>query len=149
VNFKPAIFLDIDGVLNAPCTKSTRYQQRCVMNLRHIVNRTGAEIVLSSTWRLMINSGAMTLRGFSILLHTHGALCSVVGVLPPEKSGISRAAEITNWLRKHGKRPYVVLDDDDDGMTQAGHPFEKTSRMDGLSRRGADRAIRLLKAQMK
>ena len=50
------IFLDIDGVLN--CNNTTEFflgmtgiEDRLVEKLRAIVNATGAEIVLVSTWR--------------------------------------------------------------------------------------------------
>lgn len=53
------IFLDIDGVLNSveyfeqtkDCTGYTEINPEKVKLLKEIIDRTGAEIVLSSTWR--------------------------------------------------------------------------------------------------
>jgi hypothetical protein len=50
------IFLDIDGVLNCnnttdDCFGMTGIEDRLVKKLSTIVNATGAEIVLTSTWR--------------------------------------------------------------------------------------------------
>lgn len=55
------IFLDIDGVLNSEnyfdktndCDEYTDINQEKVKLLKEIVDRTGAEIVLSSTWRTL------------------------------------------------------------------------------------------------
>lgn len=53
---RKVIFLDIDGVLNCNNTTEiflgiTGIEDRLVEKLRAIVNATGAEIVLVSTWR--------------------------------------------------------------------------------------------------
>ena len=53
------IFVDVDGVLNttkstrrlACCNEFTFVDTRKVLRLRDIVERTGAKLVLSSTWR--------------------------------------------------------------------------------------------------
>ena len=47
------IFLDIDGVLNY--RGSDFIDARCLNNLRHIVNETGAKIVIISTWRVCMD----------------------------------------------------------------------------------------------
>lgn len=44
------IFLDIDGVLNYENSKS-KVEEEKVKLLKEIVDKTGAEIVLSSDWR--------------------------------------------------------------------------------------------------
>ena len=47
------IFLDVDGVLNSDRTQSgyTFVDNRQMKNLKHIINMTGAKVVLSSDWR--------------------------------------------------------------------------------------------------
>lgn len=53
-----AIFLDIDGILNTYYTKeltstgSTFVDDKKLWILKEIIDRTGAKIVLSSTWRI-------------------------------------------------------------------------------------------------
>lgn len=59
VNMRKIIFLDIDGVLNSAdyldhtkhCNGYSDINPKKVKLLKKIVDRTGAEIVLSSTWR--------------------------------------------------------------------------------------------------
>lgn len=50
------IFLDIDGVLNVNFNGRDKYGRifhpNFVDNLRDIINRTGAKIVISSTWKM-------------------------------------------------------------------------------------------------
>ena len=43
------IFLDFDGVIVTPKQKPNK---TAVANLNHLIEQTGAEIVVSSTWRL-------------------------------------------------------------------------------------------------
>ena len=51
------IFLDVDGVLNSDRTVRktqsgyTFVDNRQMKNLKHIINMTGAKVVLSSDWR--------------------------------------------------------------------------------------------------
>ena len=51
------IFLDVDGVLNSDCTARrtqsgyTFVDNKQMKNLKHIINMTGAKVVLSSDWR--------------------------------------------------------------------------------------------------
>ena len=42
-------FLDFDGVINTPKGKSAK---KVVANLRRLLERTDAKVVISSTWRL-------------------------------------------------------------------------------------------------
>lgn len=43
------IFLDFDGVINTPKGK---FAKKAVANLLHLVERSDAKIIISSTWRL-------------------------------------------------------------------------------------------------
>lgn len=43
------IFLDIDGVVNIP--PYDKFNKRCLYNLYSILDNTGAEIIISSSWR--------------------------------------------------------------------------------------------------
>ena len=47
---RKVIFLDIDGVLNQD-NGGAKIEEQFVRRLAHIVEETGAEIVLSSSWR--------------------------------------------------------------------------------------------------
>ena len=102
------IFLDIDGVLN-DFTKSgdiwddtpRDIHLRC---LKNIVDETGAEIVLSSTWRLFRSTKKIVedcLAKFDMKL------------FDITKELKNRAEEITEWLSRHPEVDrFVILDDE-------------------------------------
>ena len=46
---KKYIFLDFDGVIN---TQNGKFDKNAVANLRRLLERTDANVVISSTWRL-------------------------------------------------------------------------------------------------
>lgn len=108
------LFLDIDGVLNnSPCwSKGPELMRPQCQYLQVIIERTGAKIVLTSSWRKWIEDGSMTRVGFARLLHTHGiraevvAYCSPGAVDPGE-----RTALIRQCLALYPGCKYVVLDD--------------------------------------
>jgi hypothetical protein len=57
----------------------------------------------------------------------------------------SRGDQINYWLREHGPvSRYVVLDDGDFGIREAGHPFVQTDGTKGLTVHKASVAIRML-----
>jgi hypothetical protein len=56
---RPIVFLDVDGVLhplvvelrNGKLSQEHCFKAACMLQLRRIVDSTGAEVVLSSSWR--------------------------------------------------------------------------------------------------
>lgn len=116
------IFLDVDGVLNTTYSKS-----RCgeyigvdsskVKKLREIVDATGAELVLSSTWRLGYNRDHQQLEGHVKYLHNKLGKqhLHTVGYTPDlGYGGNHRGQEIMAWLKKNDDvvTEWVVLDDE-------------------------------------
>lgn len=121
------IFLDIDGVLNhtefllrmdrlrksgdlpSPTISGEHaIDPACVALINEICARSGADIVVSSSWRLFY--GLADLRG---VLRHHGLTAGrVIGATP--NVGYPRGQEIAAWLHMHGRRPLVILDDYDD-----------------------------------
>ena len=117
------IYLDIDGVLNranvfypeqgAP---SLHYEPRCVAELNRILEATGAEMVLSSAWRLEKDrdvSKLFRMWGISgpnpqrmFLGKTHRTDYRYVGAE-------ARAAEIKHWQETWGSGAtrYCAIDD--------------------------------------
>lgn len=128
------LFLDIDGVLNsADYMKHRRHIRRptrdaidalTVPRLNAITDRSGAAIVISSTWRKMYQ-----LDDLARVLAQHGVTGRVIGATPvlvdplgpPHKDGFQpcrskpRAHEIAAWLDAHPEvTSFAVLDDDPD-----------------------------------
>lgn len=139
------VFLDIDGVLNNEATKFGRkFDPDCVAWLNYITDSTGAQIVVSSTWR---HAGLVETRA---TLSENGVTGKVHSLTPDLSSkglvhvAVERGTEIQAWLGKHpGVDSFVILDDDDDMGALAGRLVQTISRL-GLVGYEAIRAAAIL-----
>ena len=79
--------------------------------LQKLVRRTGAQVVLSSSWRYALEDGDLftgrILQNLYDCLAAHGA--PVAGIAPI--LGVSKGEEIAAWVTDHPPAPYVILDD--------------------------------------
>ena len=72
------IFLDIDGVLNCKKTRPTHANSHtwsisvCLVRFKRLLEKTGAKVVLSSTWRYD-PAGLFSAKHWSIAVHRHNA----------------------------------------------------------------------------
>ena len=149
------IFLDIDGVLN-----SVRYDRsrtpsdgnidrtRLVL-LRQLVEQTGAEIVLSSSWRRHWHRDAWACNPIGRELHTiFGEFGLHIMDKTPVLGPTMRAEEIEAWLEKHARQveSFVILDDIPSGWGRLGdHLVRTNSRIGrGLEQRHVEAAVRIL-----
>jgi hypothetical protein len=157
----PVLFLDMDGVLNAPGD----YAPGCALvrpvlaaRLQRVLDATGAEVVLSSAWRYQVLLGACTLKGFEHLLRTHGIRCRLVGVTDKDNdaqveatggatNGDQRSGQIRRWLAAF--RPDVTRwAAVDDSMLDLGAAhYVGTDGARGLQDEQADRLIALLRGR--
>jgi HAD domain in Swiss Army Knife RNA repair proteins len=120
------IFSDIDGVLNCRRTPNPRKfpyiaEPRLVARLHAVLERTKAQIVLTSTWRYD-PAGLFSAKHWGI------PFIDITPDLPKEP----RSNEILAWLRDHpGVTRFVVLDDEDDALD--GLPLFQPSAVTGLT----------------
>ena len=145
------IFLDVDGVLNS--MKFDRWlqdhhmkqyygyellDQNALLNLQDIVFVTGADIVLSSSWRLS-RSCCEELRQ---QLLPYGLQFIDKTVSLPRKD---RGEEIKEWLSRHPEVDhFVILDDDEFEMAGLEGHLVKTTFEEGLLEQHAAKAIEIL-----
>lgn len=120
---KKYIFLDIDGVLNCAdwfeeCKETDEYTEinpEKVRMLKEIVDNTGAEIILSSTWRdLASHDGKPEHPMYTYLVNTLKQFGLSIKDHTPYIQD-NRTQEIKEWLEGYaGHREYtfVILDDD-------------------------------------
>jgi hypothetical protein len=105
------IFLDIDGVLNCKKTPNPRklpyiIDKKLLARFKKVLDRTGAKVVLSSTWRF----------------DPIGVIAAEYWDVPfidvcPDLLKSSRRVEILRWLSRYPQtRRYAVLDDEDDEL---------------------------------
>ncbi len=156
------IFLDIDGVLSNgedmerdPDTKEQVFDQKCVTQLNRILNAVKCEIVISSTWRLMMDQTTLRRHFFN-----QGVKQFISGVTPDNAavqnrtpaglwvSAGTRGDEIKTYLgrRDHIKR-YVIIDDSSDMLKEQADRFvyvENGMFNGGLLESHTDRAIKIL-----
>ncbi|CAE8738175.1 unnamed protein product [Polarella glacialis] len=112
------VFLDVDGVLHSadavpggsclPAAAESLFLPQCLERLKRIVDETGSVIVLSSTWRLDLESLAE-------VGHRLASWDLVISDVTSSSGHSSRAGEVAEWLLRPGHRErllsFVVLDD--------------------------------------
>lgn len=133
------VFLDFDGVLNSHQWAKEHgglksLDPRNIAVLNELLRRSGAKIVVSSTWRLQ---GLGEVRR---VLSKAGCIGEVIGVTPILTS--VRGREIQAWLTEHSElvSSFVILDDDSD-MEHLRPRLVKTSFDEGLQLHHLDVAL--------
>ncbi len=159
----PFLFLDFDGVLNhaahfanrragrtaADClTDAESFDLAAVERVNRIVERTGADVVISSSWRCML--GLADIRG---ILKRHGFRGRVVGATPrlhrtPDGEERVRGHEIQAWIERRERfrgdvGPFAILDDDSD-MAHLAPRLVRTSFDLGLLDEHVERVVALI-----
>jgi len=118
MNNNKIIFLDIDGVLNTPENwgnwvneELKAFTPECVANLNQLIANTGAQLVISSTWRI-----DRTVEQLQTLLNAVGVQGTVIGKTPCFADIHPRGVEIKSWIQQNceGWPNYVILDDNSD-----------------------------------
>jgi hypothetical protein len=164
------IFLDIDGVLNSAIfykermvrlkmgvVKEHPLDEFCpdlVSNLNEITDKTGAKIVLSSTWRL--GRSLEELRHLFRLVGITGELIGKTDHLHFEdySKSVPRGCEIQKWIEDNkgilgtnllSWKSYVIIDDDGDMLYWHRKNFFQTDGTVGLSPVVAYKVINFLK----
>lgn len=143
------IFLDIDGVLNTYFTTRriwsfTFVDTRKVLRLRNIVERTGAQLVLSSTWR--IADTPMNKMCLDRLKEEFERVrCPVWVDTTPYLPGAKRQKEIYLWLALHPEvDDFIILDDMWQELTWYDDRLVTTNPLKGLNKERAELAIQML-----
>ena len=167
---KKIIFLDIDGVLNTQLwyTQMDRnttidkygyaFDPNAVANLKRIVEETGADIVISSSWK------CMGLTQMEDMWNDRNLPGRIVGITPNSVSDELllhadidsmelfhiRGEEIKEWLSKHGKRVsnYVIIDDMDNMLPEQQSHFVQTNPEVGITKEDSEKAIIVLNKEV-
>lgn len=155
------IFLDIDGVLNSEIyalhclnnnikmTANEPIDERNIKHLNHIIEKTKAKVIISSSWRL-----SQSYQILAEFLHQKGFVGEVIGATPNLR-GIERGNEILEFIRVYCEKSnietyykdfkdYVIIDDDDDMLYIQRNNFIQTDPYCGLTATLAQNAIEIL-----
>jgi len=161
------LMLDIDGVLNSHRffaarsakladtayvagqsytpdeSREAMLDPEAVARLNRLVERSGAHVVVSSSWRLV-----HTVPQIGRALRHHGFQHALVGRTPYSSIGNNtnrRGLEIATWLRDNAKEPYalVILDDSAD-MGELLPRLVRTTYDEGLTDEHVQLALEML-----
>jgi len=156
------IFLDIDGVLSPRWWNSDKqsdnygclFDAKAVANLAKIIEETGAEIVISSSWK---NIGLVELQN---MWRDRGLPGKLVDITPDYMSDeillkedsanvdylYERGSEIQGWLLLHGDDVgrYVIIDDMDDILPEQQFHFVQTDPEVGITYDDVKKVVHLL-----
>ena len=132
------VFLDIDGVLNnfglIRRNGLDYIDEPMVGLLGGVVKRTGADIVLSSFWRLDPRDRSLV----DSALKRHGMF---VSDRTPSMPG-PRADEISKWLQENPEVVrYAIIDDDEDAGVGMAHSFFQTDPEIGMTAHTAEMIV--------
>lgn len=161
------IFLDIDGVLNSEHTLDQTSEHdasiicdQYLENLRNIVEKTDAKLILSSSWRVYFGSTIDdTKHSYAVQLvqalakhnlKLHDTTPFVKGLFSNE-----RGLEIKKYIDQHKINNYVVIDDEEfsdfrthldmSRFVQTTFGNETTTiETEGLNKKVAEKAIEIL-----
>jgi hypothetical protein len=150
------IFLDFDGVMDTAYYDhmlskqglpgndpyGTVFDPNCVHNLRRIIDNTGADIVVSSSWKHF-----MTYKEFLEMWDARGLPGFVTDVTPIPEMRRNRGDEIDAWLNECNVECQYVIIDDLDGSNFNEHQIPRLLVVNpffGLDEDTAERAIYLL-----
>lgn len=147
------LFLDFDGVMDTAyydlyLTKhgmeekdrfGVVFDPDCVRNLAKIIGNTGADIVVSSTWKYF-----MSLDDFHEMWNYRKLPGKVIG-MTPNVAG-ERGVQINAWLNEHSVDNHAIIDDlDADNFTSSQIPHLFIANpYTGLDEDTADRIIDFL-----
>ena len=137
------VFLDIDGVLCSPRAALAlgdegivrRLDPVAVAMVNDICDKTGAKIVISSTWRIetdrmdiVLQAAGVDSKHFFFKDHDLGNF----GFYTP-RNGKNRGEEIAAWIDRHPEvTHYVILDDDSDFSDEQKKYHVKTDYINGM-----------------
>ena len=164
---RKVIFLDIDGVLNTKdwhcrMTKDTpkdefgyAFDPVAVANLARIIEETGADIVISSSWKFY---GVAKLRQMWKIRNLPGTILDITpntvsdemllnANLEEFQLGVCRGNEIKEWLSRHKGEVsnYVIIDDFDDMLPEQEDHVVLIDTLIGITEFDAEKAIAILK----
>lgn len=159
---RKVIFLDIDGVLSPRWWNSDKqsdnygclFDAKAVANFAKIIEKTGAEIVISSSWK---NIGLVELQN---MWRDRGLPGKLVDITPDYMSDeillkedsanvdylYERGSEIQGWLLLHGDDVgrYVIIDDMDDILPEQQFHFVQTDPELGITNDDVKKVVHLL-----
>jgi hypothetical protein len=144
------LFLDCDGVIGAGRVWAQNESKRwtcpagwldpvLIARLNRLVRRTGAAVVLSTSWRRYLGRETV-----ADILRACGFTGDVIGATEVMGEGVEqRHREVERWVREHpGVMRWVAIDDCE--IELPAEHFVRTHAVHGLTDADCDRAVAIL-----
>lgn len=130
------------------CNEFSFVDARKVLRLRDIVERTGAQLVLSSTWRFGADPKAFWLEREALrelVAEFRRLRCPLWFDTTPYLPSTKRWQEINAWLILHDVEDFIILDDwgEEEFRPMMDH-LVKCDPRNGLTKERAELAIQML-----
>ena len=148
------IFLDFDGVLNTEYYQGLLqfqgeqwqdqygafFDPRAVRQLKRVIDTTGADIVVESSWKYL------GLEAMQELWRVRDLPGRVIDITPSLTDNASKGEEIAAWLSEYATPDtrYVIIDDEYVVLDTQIPYFILTNPYEGLTEEQANRAISIL-----
>ena len=148
------IFLDFDGVLNTEYYQGLLqfqgkqwqdqygafFDPRAVRQLKRVIDTTGADIVVESSWKYL------GLEAMQELWRVRDLPGRVIDITPSLTGNASKGEEIAAWLSEYAMPDarYVIIDDEYVVLDTQIPYFIWTNPYEGLTEEQANRAISIL-----
>jgi len=132
------IFLDVDGVLNTTHSSMWTISKKKLKLLRRLVETTGAEIVVSSTWRVPRWTAIDNKQPLDVLrkklFYSKMKIFDKTPIIYDKGCAVDRGIEIDQWLKDHPEvTNYVILDDCDEFTKEQKSHLVLTNPDNGLT----------------
>lgn len=145
------IFLDFDGVLNTEQNRAEQaltgkdmsdefgplFSPKSVSCLGEIIERTNAQIVVSSSWSKLYD-----LDEIRQMWALRGLPGKIYGNLADYPEGKSRGEAIAQFMKYSGDTPFIILDDEDDSfLPKQKENLVRINSVTGISKKDVERAV--------
>ena len=148
------IFLDFDGVLNTEYYQGLLqfqgkqwqdqygafFDPRAVRQLKRVIDTTGADIVVESSWKYL------GLEAMQVLWRVRNLPGRVIDITPSLTGNASKGEEIASWLSEYATPDarYVIIDAEYVVLDSQIPYLIWTNPYEGLTEEQADRAMLIL-----
>lgn len=115
-----------------------------------MLDRTGAVVVVSSTWRMHDDCRDLLAAASLTRLHDDWATPTGRQMVGSIILGRTRGSEIQDWLDRHPEtEAYAIIDDDSDILGHQRPFFVETEFMTGIGPDHVERLVEVLGAQLR
>ncbi|WHX98447.1 HAD domain-containing protein [Neobacillus sp. DY30] len=151
------IFFDIDGVLNTDRQirinnlyqiEGIKFDQEAMENLKKIIEKTKARIVITSTWRIHRRENGYLwselIRNFQVCDINTEVIIDITPIIDTNMKLEARELEISKWLSTNRNVEKFVILDDHWSMGELNNHFLRCLPFNGITNKIVEEVIKKL-----